>query len=246
METVDVPCLDGVNVLYQNYIEVFMTMFFRPVSTLIAATAVCGLLTAGALSQETKPAAPQAASAGPSANSWFKLCEVDPRSKAKLCTLNFNLIDNKGAAIAQARILEQAGASQKGFSFALPPGLLIQPGMRIQIDGAKTGTAKFQLCSQRACFAEARFDKGFISNLKRGNEMKVIGINQAGKQVEFPITLSGFTAAYDGPAIDPKALAKAEETLQDRLQRKADEARKNLLEKENKEGGAAAPAKPAE
>lgn len=223
-----------------------MTMFLRPVSTLIAATAVVGLLTAGALSQETKPAAPQAASASPNTNSWFKICETDPRSKAKLCALNFNLTDDKGGARAQVRVLEQVGASQKGFNIALPPGLLIQPGMRIQIDGAKTGTAKFQICSPQACFAEARFDKGFISNLKRGNEMKIIGINQAGKQVEFPVTLSGFTAAYDGPAVDPQALAKSQETLQQSLQRKADEARKNLLKKENKEGGAAEPAKAAE
>ncbi|MEP3266091.1 MAG: invasion associated locus B family protein [Hyphomicrobiales bacterium] len=228
-----------------------MKMFFRPVSTLIAATAVCGLLTSGALSQETKPAAPQAAapqaaSAISNTNAWYKICEVDPRSKAKLCTLNFSLANEKGAVVAQARVIEQVGAPQKGFSFALPPGLLIQPGMRIQIDGAKTGTAKFQVCTQQACFAEARFDKGFISNLKRGNEMKIIGINPAGKQAEFPITLTGFTAAYDGPAIDPKALAKTQETLQDRLQRKADEARKKLLEKENKEGAAAEPAKAAE
>lgn len=212
-------------------------MFFRPISTLVATAALCGYMTTIASSQEAKPGAGVPAANVPTG--WYKICQT-PKGSKEVCALNFNVIGEKGEALGQARVLEQTGSSQKGFTFAMPPGLLIQPGIRIQIDGAKTGTAKFQICSPTVCFADARFKNDFVSNLKRGNELKLIGISQAGKQVEFPITLTGFTAAYDGPSADPAALAKTaapaaaagQDTLQERLQRKADEARKKQLEKE--------------
>ena len=72
--------------------------------------------------------------------------------------------------------------------------------------------------------------------------MKIIGIGQNGKQIEFPVTLSGFTAAYDGAPIDPAQITQNRETLQQQLQRKAEEARQRLLEK--KEPESAKPAKP--
>lgn len=238
--------MDEIQVCIGNILGFFMTMFFRPVSTLIATAALFSIMTAGAVSQESKSAPAQSIAPGAIPSGWFKICNVDQKSKKKTCALNFNVVDTKGATVASARVIEQDGASQKGFTFALPPGLLIQPGMRIQIDGAKTGTAKFQICSPQACFAEARFNNDFISALKRGNEMKVIGLNQAGKQVEFPVTLSGFTAAYDGAPIDVNALAQNQETLQQRLQRKADEARQRLLERDEIEGSPAGAEKPAE
>jgi len=228
-------------------IEVFMTMFFRPVSTLMAIAAMCGAFSTGVWAQETKPAEAEQGTVAKLPSGWFKVCDVDEQSKVKICALNIYLANNKGRTVANVRIVEQEGVSQKGFTFALPPGLLIQPGMRIQIDGAKTGTAKFQICSPQACFAEARFNSDFIASLKRGKEMKVVGINSAGKQVEFPVTLSGFTAAYDGPPLDVSALAENQETLPQRLQRKADEARQRLLEKGQAEGNTApaAPEAPA-
>ncbi len=171
----------------------------------------------------------------PEKKSWFKLCETNPKTKKNICALNISLPGKNGQPIASIRIIEIEGVSQKGLAIAIPPGLLIQPGLRVQIDGTKTGTAKFQICSPQACFVEARFNEGFIDSLKRGNEMKIIGIGQNGKQVEFPVTLSGFTAAYDGDPIDPKVAAKSQETLQQRLQRKADEAREKLLEKQKEQ-----------
>lgn len=190
--------------------------------------------------------AQQAGSTGAKASSipdgWFKICNTDPKSKREICALNIQLKGNTGKPLATVRVVEIKGVKQKGFTIVVPPGLLIQPGMRIQIDGAKTGTAKFQVCTPQACFVEARLGGSLITNMKRGNEMKVIGIGQNGKQVEFPVTLTGFTAAYDGAPIDPKVAAASQETLQQRLQRKAEEARKRLVEEKKPAEGEAAPA----
>lgn len=215
-----------------------MTTLFRSFLTYTGFAVAGALFVSGAAAQQN-----QGTPVGPAApKGWFKLCDTDAKTKKQVCALNFSVNNSNGSAVASIRIVEIEGVPQKGFTIAVPPGLLIQPGMRIQIDGEKTGTAKFQICSPQACFVEARFEEDLIGKLKRGNEMQIIGIDQTGKQIGFPVTLSGFTAMYDGPPVDPATIAKNQETLQDRLQRKADEARQKLLEKG--EGGEAAPAAP--
>lgn len=188
----------------------------------------------GASAQEK---AAEEAAEKPASNPWFKVCEVNKQTKKQVCALNIRIFSPENKPIAQVRIVEQKGAAQKLLSVIMPPGLLIQPGMRIQVDKTNIGTAKFQVCTPTACIAEASFGSKFIGSLKRGSEMNIVGIDQSRKQAGFKVTLSGFTAAYDGEAIDRKELQEKTETLQQKLQRKADEARKRLLDEKKKEGG---------
>jgi hypothetical protein len=60
--------------------------------------------------------------------------------------------------------------------------------------------------------------------------------------VNFKLSLSGFTAAYDGPAIDTAALQRQQQQLQEELQRKAKEAQQKLIDAQNNASDAAAPA----
>ena len=172
-------------------------------------------------------------------NPWSKVCEINKETKAEICLLNIQVVNPENKPIAQVRIIEQKGASKKLLSIIMPPGLLIQPGMRIQIDKTNIGTAKFQVCTPQACIAEASLGSNLIGSMKRGNEMNIVGIDQARKQAGFKITLAGFTAAYDGDPIDPKELQKKSETLQQKLQRKADEARQRLLDEKKEEAAGA-------
>ena len=194
---------------------------------LVATTAI-----SGASAQEKTE---EAAATAPAANPWSKICEVNKETKKEICLLNIQVLSPENKPIAQVRVIEQKGAAKKLLSVIMPPGLLIQPGMRIQIDKTNIGTAKFQVCTPQACIAEASLGANLIGSMKRGNEMNIVGIDQARKQAGFKVTLSGFTAAYDGDPIDPKELAKRSETLQQKLQRKADEARQRLLEEKKKE-----------
>ncbi|MEP3233710.1 MAG: invasion associated locus B family protein [Hyphomicrobiales bacterium] len=180
----------------------------------------------------------EAAAKKPANNPWLKICEVNKDTKKEICVMNIQVLSPEQKPIAQVRIVEQKGAAKKLLSIIMPPGLLIQPGMRIQVDKTNIGTAKFQVCTPQACIAETTLGSKFIGSLKRGNEMNIVGIDQARKQAGFKVTLSGFTAAYDGDPIDPKELQEKTETLQQKLQRKADEARQRLLEEKKKEEAA--------
>lgn len=199
--------------------------------------ALCGLVSSSAFAQQASGNSAAAKKQQAAPDGWFKICEIDKKVKKQICAMNFQVKTDKGQAVASIRVIELKGVDQKVVNIIIPPGLLIQPGIRIQIDKTNKGTAKFQICSQQACIVEARLSPGIIGSMKRGNQMNLIGLGQNGKQVVFPATLTGFTAAYDGDPVDPKVLAAKTETLQERLQRRADEARQRLLDNKKKEAG---------
>ena len=211
-----------------------MTVMSWTLKTVMSVALGATIAISGASAQEK--AAEEETAKKPTENPWFKVCEVNKETKKQVCALNIRIFSPEKQPIAQVRIIEQKGASQKLLSIIMPPGLLIQPGMRVQVDKSNIGTAKFQVCTPSACIAEATLGSKFIGSLKRGSEMNIVGIDQARKQAGFKVTLSGFTAAYDGDPIDPKELQEKTETLQQKLQRKADEARQRLLEEKKKEG----------
>ena len=60
--------------------------------------------------------------------------------------------------------------------------------------------------------------------------MVVASTNVQNRENPINVTLSGFTAAYDGPPMRQEELANRQRELQEELRRKAEEARKKLQE----------------
>jgi len=115
---------------------------------------------------------------------------------------------------------------------AVPPGMLIQPGLRVQVDGGTQSEAKYTICFPNACIAEMVIDDTFVGGLKRGGKLVITTLNQQGKARPFDLTLKGFTRVYDGEAIKPEELQAKQERLQSELQKRAEAARQKLIEQQ--------------
>lgn len=210
-----------------------------------AAAAAFGLMSSAALAQDAAaPApAPEAAPvAGQTASQWVKLCGNDPSVNKEICFIQRELRSDTGQFLASAGIREVKGEARKVLLVQTPVGMLIQPGMRVQIDKGKQEAAKYTICLQNACFAELPINDDFVSSAKKGGELVLTTLNQQAKAVSFKLSLSGFTAAYDGPAIDTAALQRQQQELQAELQRKAKEAQQKLIDAQNEASQQAAPA----
>lgn len=118
---------------------------------------------------------------------------------------------------------------RRSLLLSVPVGMLIQPGVQIQVDGQAPDKASFQICFPNACYAEKTIDDSFITKLKRGGKMQINTMNRQGKQVRFDMTLIGFTAAYDSEGVDPASLQQKQQDLQSALEKKAQEARDRLV-----------------
>jgi invasion protein IalB len=175
---------------------------------------------------------------------WVKICNTDPATQKVLCLVTQELRAENGQFIASATLRQITGEDKIQFIAAVPPGVLIQPGVRVQVDESPQQEVKYGICFPNACYAEMEVNADFITSLKRGNTLNVIALNAQARGLTFPMTLSGFTRAYDGAGIDAEAAQAREEELNSALQRRAEALRQRLREAQ---GGTTptAPAAPA-
>jgi invasion protein IalB len=196
-----------------------------------------------------QPAAPaaqgQAAPGGPSTAGapqpeWMKLCSTDPANKKEVCLTARDVRTDTGQTVASVALREIKGDPKKFFLIALPPGLLIQPGIRIVVDQKTPQPGKFSICFPNACYAEVEAKDDFVGTMKSGNQVAVQALNREAKPVVFAVSLAGFSKAYDGAPLDPKIAEQSQRRLNEELQRKAEEARKRYMD----QGAAGTPATP--
>ncbi|WP_244301464.1 invasion associated locus B family protein [Stappia sp. P2PMeth1] len=174
----------------------------------------------------------------PSADSpWVKICNTDPQSNKEICVVTQELRTDTGQFLASVAVREIAGEARKTLLMAVPPGMLIQPGLRVQVDNGKQTEAKYGICFPNACYSELVIEDAFISSLKAGGNLILTTLNQQAKQVPFQLTLTGFTKVYDGAAINPEELQQKQQQLQSELQKRAEEARQKLIEKQKEVTG---------
>jgi invasion protein IalB len=202
------------------------TKFLRTWLTL-AAVAVGAPL--GASAQDAAAPTPEAP--------WAKLCNADPASGKELCLTIQEIRADTGQFIASATVRTIDGDTKKSLITAVPPGMLLQPGLRVQIDDGEQQEVKYGICFPNACYGELEINDEFIGKLKAGGKLTLTTLNQQAKPVNFPMTLSGFTKAYDGKGLDQAAQQARQSDLQDALARRAETARQKLIEQQQKESG---------
>ena len=208
----------------------------NPKNYILPGLAVAALAVAvplGASAQEG-----EAAAAPTPESPWAKLCNADPATGKELCLTIQEIRADTGQFIASATIRTVAGDAKKSLITAVPPGMLLQPGLRVQIDDQPPTDVKYGICFPNACYAEVEVNDEFVTKLKAGGKLTITTLNQQAKPVNFPMTLAGFTKAYDGKGLDQAAQQARESELADALARRAENARQKLIEQQQKESGA--------
>lgn len=197
----------------------------------LAALAVIGGISIASAQTAETPAA-EADSA------WTKVCNADPKSNKKICMTMQNKATDTGQLLAQVAIREIEGEERKSMAVIVPPGMLLQPGLRVQIDGGQQKAGKYNICFANGCVGEFLIDEPFIDGLKKGSKLVLTTLNQQNKPVQLELTLIGFTKVFESEGLSPKDLAAKQERLQQELQKRAEEARQKLIDQQKKATGA--------
>ena len=175
---------------------------------------------------------------------WTKFCGKDQnQANAKeVCLTVKEARLETGQFLAGAALIEQAGEDKKIFRITLPLGMQLPQGTRVVIDQNEPVMGRYIVCLPNGCMADVEVNPDFVGKLKKGQNVVLQGINLPGQAASYPIPLADFAKANDGPPTDPKEFEARQEKLQQELQKKAEDARKKL---EQKNGAAPAPAAPA-
>jgi invasion protein IalB len=198
--------------------------------------------------QPQRPAAPAAQpaqaqtsvvslKADPNQTEWTKVCGRDPESQNETCYTTRDFVAENNAPVLAVAIYESKVNNKpvRQVRYLLPLTFLLTPGVRSSIDGGQAVAGRYTICVQNGCFAEFLPTDPVFAKLKTGKTLTIQVQNQAARELSFTLPLEGFAKAFDGAPIDPRVLEEQQKKLQEELQRRSDEMRKQI------EGGAASP-----
>ncbi|WP_238178737.1 invasion associated locus B family protein, partial [Methylobacterium dankookense] len=95
----------------------------------------------------------------PNQAEWTKVCGKDQGSGTDICYTTRDFVSDQGQPVLAVAVYEMKNAAQKQevrvVRYLLPLGLLLQPGIRFNVDGQQGTPGKFAVCFPNGCFAEA-------------------------------------------------------------------------------------------
>lgn len=159
------------------------------------------------------------------ASGWFKTCDV--QGESKVCNVQYRVVAKQdGQLITSINLVEITGAVKRNiFRIIVPTGRSLPKGIQVQVDGKRSVVIPYTYCRPQLCGAEVLLSDDLVKVFKAGNGLVVTSINFQEKQNAVPITLQGFTAAFNGPPVKRENKASSRE----------DELKKQLEDKLNQQ-----------
>lgn len=170
-----------------------------------------GLMTTSAYAQQQGNVA---------ATGWFKTCQNI--EDGKICNVQFRvLVKQSKQLIAAINLIEITGKVKRSFfRVIVPTGRSLPPGIQVQVDAKRAVTIPYSYCRPQICAAEAGLNDQLVKIFKAGGSLEITSLNFQSKPNKVPITLKGFTAAFDGPPVKQEDPASREELLKKQLEDK--------------------------
>jgi invasion protein IalB len=148
---------------------------------------------------------------------WMKICHKDDKSKKELCQTADELRTSDGQFLATIMIIEMTGEARRLARVVLPTGMLLQPGIKVQIDENKPDDAKFTYCASDGCLSEMLITDAQFAAMKKGKTLTIGAQGQAANPVNFTFALDTFKSANEGKALDGAELEKRARAVQDEI-----------------------------
>jgi invasion protein IalB len=193
-------------------------------------------------------APPMAApAAGQAQDAWVKLCMKNEQTGGKqICLINHEGLEpNTGMVLIAAAVRKAEGEDKQQLLIRVPTAyaLVIPAGVQIRIDDQQPIQLQYSICFPTSCQVQMELTDDIYQKMRAGKQMVVAAMNIQQKTMGFPVPLTGFSKAYDGPPVDNKVYEEQRRKLMEVFRkRQAELAAKAKQAQQNK--GTAAPAAP--
>ena len=154
-------------------------------------------------------AAPAAAGAGVAQadeSPWAKLCTKNEQTGNKqICAIQHGGLDAEtGIVLGTAAVRSIEGEDKQALLVGMTTdySLVIPAGVQIKIDDGEPISLQYAVCFPTSCQVQMELTKEIFDKMRKGKQMIVAAMNMQQKTMAFPVPLTGFGKAYDGPPVD--------------------------------------------
>jgi len=237
--------------------------FCRAVALVVLGGSVCAasitLGTPETVAQQAQPkssaapkkSAPQAAApttaaapAGVAQDAWVKLCMKNEQTGNKqICLINHEGLEpNTGMVLIAAAVRKADGEDKQQLLIRVPTAyaLVMPAGVQIRIDEQEPIQLQYSICFPTSCQVQMELTDDLYNKMRAGKQMVVAAMNIQQKTMGFPVPLTGFSKAYDGPPVDNQVYEQQRRQLMEVFQKRQAE-----LAAKAKQGQGAQPQAPA-
>ncbi|HUU25039.1 MAG TPA: invasion associated locus B family protein [Methyloceanibacter sp.] len=157
--------------------------------------------------KSSAPATAAAPAAGQVAqDAWVKLCMSNEQTAGKqICLINHEGLEpNTGMVLIAAAVRKAEGDEKQQLLIRVPTAyaLVIPAGVQLRIDEEKPIQLQYSICFPTSCQVQMELTDDLYQKMRSGKQMVVAAMNIQQKTMGFPVPLTGFSKAYDGPAVD--------------------------------------------
>lgn len=177
------------------------------------------------------PASAQDAQQAPAG--WFKVCTK--QADNDICNVQNIRTAATGQLLTAVNLIQVTGKQNRAlFQVAVPTGRVIPAGVGMQIDGGQAQRINYSICLPDRCIAEAPLTPEFVNALKRGGSMTLTTVNFQNQPNPIEVSLSGFTAAFDGEPLKQSELETRQKELQAEIEKRRQEFQEKLKAEQEK------------
>ena len=156
--------------------------------------------------QPNSPAAAGAGVAQADESPWAKLCTKNEQTGNKqICVIQHGGLDAEtGIVLGTAAVRTVEGEDKQNLLVGLTTNysLVLPVGVHIEIDDGEPISLQYIICIGTNCQAQTELTKEIFDNMRKGKQMVVSAITMQQQKLSFPVPLTGFGKAYDGPPAD--------------------------------------------
>ncbi|MEO5757899.1 MAG: invasion associated locus B family protein [Mesorhizobium sp.] len=164
---------------------------------------------------------------------WFKACTK--QEDVDICNVQNITTAGNGQLITGVSLIELKGkVNRKVFQVTVPTGRLVPPGIGLQIDTGKAQKLDYVICFPDRCVAEVPLTDQLVASFKKGQAITLTSVNFQNQPNPIKIALSGFSGAYDGPALQQSDIEDRQKKLQDFVAKNNQDFAKKLKDEQDK------------
>ncbi len=149
------------------------------------------LFQSAALAQEAEPP-----SADEVFSDWRVLCQ--PVEQDVACQMIQSVAaEENGPPVFLLSVSDDEDTDQSYTVITVPVGVYLAPGIELHVDKRRPFKVLYEVCDQLGCHAGFRMNGDVLAAFRRGLEVKARVWTARDKAIDFPVSLRGFTAAYN-------------------------------------------------